>query len=140
MKKKIIISALLLIIAFAIYQRLVNGDKIDKANIERAEKVQEENIADSISKANTKNYTKNALTVINKEQKVKEAIITEANVLYASVIDDGTPRNGFADYLCQVLKDNKVTNVRVKIVKFGSMKDPKRDNAYGILLGESSCK
>jgi len=140
MKKKIIISAVLLIIVFLIYQRLVNGDKIDKANIERAEKVREETITDSISKANTKSYTDKALAAINKEQKVKEAIITEANVLYASVIDDGTPRNGFADYLCQVLKDNQVNNVRVKIVKFGSMKDPKRDNAYGILLGESSCK
>lgn len=80
-----------------------------------------------------------ALSAIKKEKKVKEAIITDANVLYASVVDDGTRRDGYAEYLCQVLKDYGVP-MRVKIVKFGSKNDPKRDNAYGVLLGESWCK
>jgi len=139
MKKKLIISIVLVIIAFAVYQRVVNGDKIDKANIERAKKVQEEYIADSISKVNNINFKDKALAAIKKEQKVKDAIMTEANVLYAVIVDDGTRRDGYAEYLCSVLKKYGVS-MRVKLVKFGSTNDPKKDNAYGILLGESWCK
>lgn len=80
-----------------------------------------------------------ALNQIKKEKKVKEAIMTEANVLYAAVIDDGTRRDGYAEYLCSVLKEYGVA-MRVKVVKFSSTNDPKRNNAYGILLGEALCK
>ena len=45
--------------------------------------------------------------LIKKEPKVKEAIITEANVLYVSVIDDGTRRDGYASYLCEILREKK---------------------------------
>lgn len=80
-----------------------------------------------------------ALNAVKKEKKVKEAIMTEANVLYVSVFDDGTRRDGYAEYLCSVLKDYGV-QMRIKVVKFGSTNSPKKDNAYGILLGESWCK
>jgi hypothetical protein len=81
-----------------------------------------------------------ALEEIKKEPKVKEAVLTEANVIYAGVEDDGTRRDGYAEYLCGILSKHSVTGVRVKIVKFGSTNDPKRDNAYGVLLGESACQ
>lgn len=81
-----------------------------------------------------------ALAEIKGEPKISEAIITEANVLYASVQDDGTNRNGYAEYLCQVLKSHNASCNRVKVVKGGSNSDPKADNAYGVLLGESWCK
>jgi len=80
-----------------------------------------------------------ALNAVKKEKKIKEAIMTEANVLYAAVLDDGTRRDGYAEYLCNVLKEYGV-KMRVKVVKFGSTNSPKKDNAYGILLGESWCK
>lgn len=81
-----------------------------------------------------------ALEAIKKEPKVIEALITEANVLYASVIDDGTSRKGYAEYLCMVLKDYNTTVTKVKVVKAGSTDDPNKDNAYGILLGECNCE
>jgi hypothetical protein len=81
-----------------------------------------------------------ALAAIRREPKVKDAIITEAGVLYASVLDDGTNRTGYASYLCEVLRENHSTVSRVKVVKFASQNDPKKDNAYGVLLGESWCK
>jgi hypothetical protein len=81
-----------------------------------------------------------ALSEIRKEKKVIEAIVTDANVLYVSVKDDGTKRNGYAEYLCQILKENNATIDRVKITKVGSTNDPKKDNAYGVLLGECYCK
>ncbi len=81
-----------------------------------------------------------ALETILAEPKVKDAVITDADVLYASVLDDGTRRDGYAEYLCQVLGDYKTTVKRVKVVKYNSTKDPDRDNAYGVLLGEATCE
>ncbi len=80
------------------------------------------------------------LEVVNAEPKVKDAVITDANVLYVGVIDDGTKRDGYAEYLCQVLKDNQSDISRVKVVRFNSHNDPDKDNAYGVQLGEAWCK
>lgn len=74
------------------------------------------------------------------EPKVKDFVLTDANVLYVSVIDNGTNRDGYADYMCSVMREAHVNVLKVKVVKLGSQKDPKRDNAYGIKLGESQCK
>lgn len=79
------------------------------------------------------------LAVIKSEPKVKDAVITDADVLYVGVADDGTRRDGYAEYLCQVLKDNNSTINRVKVVRAGSHNDPNKDNAYGVLLGETNC-
>lgn len=81
-----------------------------------------------------------ALEEIRKEPKVKEALITDANVLYVTVEDDGTRRDGYAGYLCEVLNDHKATTKWVKVVKVNSSKDPDADNAYGVLLGEMNCE
>ncbi len=82
---------------------------------------------------------KAALEQIKKEPKIKEAIITDANVLYVSVEDDGTNRDGYATYLCEILKENKASTSWVKVVKVNSINEENSDNAYGVLLGESNC-
>lgn len=79
-----------------------------------------------------------ALSKVEAEVKVRSAYINDANVLYAAVIDDGSKRDGYALYLCGEVRDLGVD--RVKVVKYGSTKDPNRDNAYGVLLGECDCK
>ena len=81
-----------------------------------------------------------ALELVRKEKKVDEAIITDANVLYVSVQDDGSRRDGFASYLCEILRENKAKARWVKITRTGSTNAPDRDNAFGVLLGESKCK
>jgi len=83
---------------------------------------------------------KTAFEEIQKESKIKEAIITDANVLYVSVEDDGTRRDGYAEYLCEILREHKATTTWVKVVKINSSKDQSSDNAYGILLGEAHCE
>ena len=83
---------------------------------------------------------KDVLAIIRKEQKVKDATITDEDVLYAAVEDDGTSGNDYAEHLCMVLKDHYSTVQRVKIVKVNSKNDPKSDNDFGVLLGESWCK
>lgn len=79
------------------------------------------------------------LAIVKEEPKVKDAVITEAGVLYAGVLDDGTRRDGYAEYLCQLLRDNGAIATRVKVVKANSHNDPNKDNAYGVLLGEAYC-
>ncbi|SDX09885.1 hypothetical protein [Flavobacterium degerlachei] len=107
------------------------------------ENIKENNETEIDSKKNENLTEKNpnitALEEIKKEPKVKEAMITDANVLYVSVKDDGTNRNGFAQYLCEILNEYKATTKWVKVVKVNSINDPNSDNAYGILLGESNC-
>ncbi|MFV5683863.1 hypothetical protein ACM55I_00275 [Flavobacterium sp. GB2R13] len=107
------------------------------------EKVKENNETEVVfEKSESKTENKGnvtALEEIKKEPKVKEAMITDANVLYVSVEDDGTNRNGFAQYLCEILNEHKATIKWVKVVKVNSINDPNSDNSYGVLLGESSC-
>ncbi|WP_018627365.1 hypothetical protein [Niabella aurantiaca] len=81
-----------------------------------------------------------ALMAVKKESKVVDATITDAGVLYAAVHDDGTRRDGYAEYLCQLLKEYRAEAGRVKVVAAGSMNSSDRDNAYGRLLGESWCR
>lgn len=76
---------------------------------------------------------------VKSEPKVKEAILTDAKVLYVAVEDDGTPRDGYASYFCETIKEFKADVNMVKVVEFGTMKSPDADNAYGRLLGESIC-
>lgn len=80
------------------------------------------------------------MEILSKEQKVKDHVLTDADVLYVSVLDDGSNRSGLAEYFCQEIKMNGIKIDRVKIVKYGSLNDKNRDNAYGVLLGESWCK
>ncbi len=80
-----------------------------------------------------------ALEALKKEPKILDLTLTDANVLYISVKDDGTRRDGYAGYVCQVLDDHGVTGKRVKIIKHRSQNDPNKDNAYGVLLGEQWC-
>lgn len=83
---------------------------------------------------------KKALEEIRKEKTVAEAFINDANVLYVSVVDDGTRRDGFAMYLCNILSENQATTQMVKVMKVNSINDPNATNAYGVQLGEASCK
>ena len=92
------------------------------------------------SKPQDNSNNKLALDEIRKEAKVKEAMITDADVLYVTVEDDGTRRDGYASYLCEVLNSYKATTKWVKVVKVNSSNDPDADNAYGVLLGEMNCE
>lgn len=77
---------------------------------------------------------------VKQERKVIEAFVTSANVLYVSVISDGTRRDGYASYLCDLISPYTPKVSRVKVVEHGTTKHKDRDNAYGILLGECWCK
>lgn len=77
--------------------------------------------------------------VIKEWEEVKDVVLTDVNILYVAILDDGIKKDVYADYICTALKSKGIKVDMVKVVKYGSMKDPKRDNAYGILLGKSFC-
>jgi len=69
-----------------------------------------------------------ALQAVKLEPKVKDAIITNSHVLYAGVWTDGTNRNGYAMYLCEVLREHKSSAKRVKVVDMATVL--KNDNVF----------
>ena len=71
--------------------------------------------------------------------KVKDAIISIASVLYVTV-DDSTPQKEFAESVCRLLSKYETSVERIKEVQFGTSTDPKRENAYGIILADVWCK
>ena len=70
------------------------------------------------------------------EPKVKDYVYTDANVLYGAVTDDGSNRNGYALFLYYELKGKGIKPFKVVVVRLGSQKDLKKDNAYRVKLGE----
>lgn len=114
--------------------------KKEETNTQKKEEVKTETKQKVESEISETDANEKLLTEIRKDKIVVEAIITTANVLYVSVVDDGNRRDDFAEYLCQYLKKNNSKVGWVKITKAGSTNDPNRDNAYGVLLGESYCK
>jgi hypothetical protein len=80
------------------------------------------------------------LVLVFKEPKVIDATVTPADVLYISVKSDGTNRNAYADYFCNLIKESKSKVRWVKIIEVGTSNAPNANNAYGILLGESHCE
>jgi purine nucleoside permease len=72
------------------------------------------------------------------EPKVKDAIWTAEEIFKVGVIPDGTSRNGYADYVCEVLYDHglKGKKVWVHVVDIVALK---RTGKW-VRLGESHCK
>lgn len=71
-----------------------------------------------------------------KEPKVKDATWMGRNNLYIGVIDDRTPRDGFADYICSVAADRGLTPDLVKIVDIVKVV---RTGKF-VELGKSRCR
>jgi hypothetical protein len=74
----------------------------------------------------------------NEEKTAKDAIWTARDIFKVGVIDDGSRRDGYADYVCQILYDygfegEKVWVQVVDIVQLSR-------NGEWVKLGESRCK
>ncbi|QYS86319.1 hypothetical protein JJC03_15575 [Flavobacterium oreochromis] len=121
-----------LIIGAVLFVAVLGGVKACKGE---SESVPQE----TVKKDNSEAINKAAVEVIKKEPKVKDAFLTDANILYVAVESDGTDRSGYASYICETLKENKAKIDAVKVVEFGTTNSPDKDNAYGVLLGESRC-
>ncbi len=124
-KSKLIGSAVLFVVIFIGVKTCKSGDVASAQNTEKT--------------VNNDSINKVALEIVKQEKKVKDVVLTDANVLYVAVESDGTDRSGYASYICETLKESKSTIEAVKVVEFGTMNSPEKDNAYGVLLGESRC-
>jgi hypothetical protein len=71
------------------------------------------------------------------EPSVRDAIWTSKNMLKVGVLDDGTSRNGFANYICEELKSFGLNSgYRVEIVDYASVVAGKAWKE----LGSADCK
>lgn len=138
----IIIFIALSLLTFVICNTTDKGKEKSTPNTEIDNKNAEIEVSDSASyKSTFKRGNSSLLDEIKlNEPSAKEAIITPAGILYIAVLDNGTSRDGLAEYYCQLASDYHSTVRKVKIVRYGSTRDPNRDNAYGVLLGESQCR
>ena len=74
----------------------------------------------------------------DEEKTAKDAVWTAQDIFKVGVFDDGTNRNGYADYVCQVLYDYgfKGKNVWVQIIDIGKL----HRTGKWVKLGESHCE
>lgn len=141
----LLLIVLVVIITGGLYLNKMNKDAQNDLEYEKMKKeynIDNSSLSDTESDSILNSYMKrdeNALIEIKKETKVKDVYVTESNILYVGVSDDGTKRNGYASYLCEVLREYNSSIKKVRVVKFGSENDNNRDDIYGTLLGESEC-
>lgn len=57
------------------------------------------------------------LRAMGEEPKVKDSLVTDTGALYIGVMDDGTNRNGYAEYVCMVANDFAQPPERDRLVK-----------------------
>lgn len=72
------------------------------------------------------------------EKKVKDALWTSQSMFKVGVIDDGTRRDGYAEYVCQVIADYGLSGrgISVKVVDIQKLV---RMNKW-VDLGEARCR
>ncbi|MBL27776.1 MAG: hypothetical protein CMM50_09545 [Rhodospirillaceae bacterium] len=65
-----------------------------------------------------------ALAALRAEPKIKDLYWSAADVLHVGVLDDGSPRKGYAMYVCEVLREHHAANgVRVRIMDIVAVTD-----------------
>ncbi|HEY9200007.1 MAG TPA: hypothetical protein VIQ81_00295 [Gammaproteobacteria bacterium] len=74
----------------------------------------------------------------NEEKTTKDAIWTANNIFKVGVINDGSNRNGYAQYVCSVLDDYgfKGKGIWVQVIDIVKL----TSNGKWVKLGESRCK
>lgn len=72
------------------------------------------------------------------EKTAKDAVWTSRTMFKVGVIDNGKPRDGYADYVCQVVRDHgiKEPGIRVQVIDIAKLV---RTDKW-VKLGESACR
>ena len=74
----------------------------------------------------------------NKEPKAKDAVWTSNDMFKVGMINDGTSRNGYANYVCETLYDFGFKGQRIRVQIVDIIKLTK--NNKWVKLGEARCK
>lgn len=74
----------------------------------------------------------------NAEPTAKDAVWTQKDIFKVGVIDDGTNRNGYAQYVCEVLYDEgfKGRQVWVQVIDIIKL----NNSGKWVKLGEARCR
>lgn len=74
----------------------------------------------------------------NEEKTAKDAVWTSGDIFKVGVINDGSRRDGYADYVCQVLYDYGFKGKKVWVQVIDIVKLTR--NGDWVKLGESHCQ
>ena len=134
--KKWIKWALFAFVALVIFGAIFG--KYEPQNSTTAQPVQSKAVEDTAQKGATDDARQKALQHFKtKEPKVKDAMWSKG-ILKLGVLDDGSNRNGFAEYACQVLKDDyKITEPTiVEVLDIAKLSSTNKE----VILGKATCK
>lgn len=78
-----------------------------------------------------------ALDAIMNEEGHLSSFISDAGILYTSVVSEGKKMDGYAKRLRDILQKNKSTVKWVKVIEYDTADPSNPDNSFGILLAET---
>lgn len=78
-------------------------------------------------------------SLLQKEAKIMQHYYDDRhNTLYVAVKDDRSSRNGYAEYLCQVLAEIQLKS-KIKVMEYKPTDDSELNAGHRIILGKSDC-
>ena len=96
-----------------------------------------------VTPSQAKSYSSNHNKVMklfqsNEEKTAKDAVWTASNIFKVGVINDGSNRNGYAQYICSTLYDYGFKGKKIWVQVIDIVKLTK--NGKWVKLGEARCK
>ena len=134
--KKWIKWALFAFIALVIFGAIFGKD--EPQNATTAQPVQSKAVEDTAQKDATDDARQKALQHFKTEEpKVKDAMWSKG-ILKLGVLDDGSNRNGFAEYACGVLRDDYKVKmpVIVEVLDIAKLAQTSKE----VVLGKATCE
>lgn len=135
-------SLVFLISVLTIYVIFYNGEEKTQSSIQTAGKSQENIVEDDVVEvepSNSKFRRVDAVNAISDEPKVVEAIFpnNSSNSLWVSMFDDGPRRDGYAQYVCQILRDHGMPSNKLVVIRIWDATEMARENFKE--LGKHEC-
>ena len=82
---------------------------------------------------------KSALVEIRGISWIRKAFISDDNVFYIEVYDDGEEKKSWAKRICELLAEHESPIKHVRVISAGSVLERNADKSYGELLAQSKC-
>ena len=117
-------------------------DHLTQSSIQTAGKSQENIVEDdviAVEPSNSGFRRGDAVSAISEDPKVVEAIFpnNSSNSFWVSMFDDGSRRDGYAQYVCQILRDHGMPSNKLIVIRIWDATEMARENFKE--LGKHEC-